>query len=484
MPPPTISREAFLARCVADPELFCRGMLPWGEAGTLLATETGLDTWQLAVLEALRQHLLTSAAACRLAVASGHGIGKSCLSALLVLWFLTTRPHCQIVVTANTGTQLATKTWREVAKWLRLSGVADLLEWHAQKLTMRAHPDTWFASAIAWSRDHPEAFAGTHERHVLLVMDEASAIDDAIWDTAEGAMTTPGALWLAFGNPTRPTGRFRECFAGGRFAHRWQTFQVDSRTAKMADRTQLEQWMTDWGADSDFVRVRVLGQFPRQAVEQFISEASVNAALARPPVADPLQPVIVGVDVARFGDDRSVIVVRQGGTLRELRVYREIDTARLTGYLCERLDALRAEAPTTFIDAVGLGAGVVDQCRARGYAVNEVLAGVPAQDPVHYVNKRCEMHDRVRQWLKTRASLPAGTDWVQECCGVEYDYATGKLRLEGKEHMKARGLASPDILDALALTFAEPVALRGMPPPPPPPLRQGPPWVRQRVVRR
>src|SRR5207342_2270793 len=131
--------------------------------------------------------------------------------------------------------------------------------------------------AVPWRADRPEAFAGTHEQHVLILMDEASAIADLIWETTEGAMTTPGALWLAFGNPTRSSGRFKECFAGGRFAHRWQTTQVDSRTAKMADQAQIEQWLTDYGEDSDFVRVRVKGLFPRQAVGQFIGEDLITA---------------------------------------------------------------------------------------------------------------------------------------------------------------------------------------------------------------
>ena len=189
----------------------------------------------------------------------------------------------------------------------------------------------------------------------------------------------------------------------------------------------------------------------------------ITAAIAREPVDDPLQPVIVGVDVARYGDDRSVIMVRQGGTLRDIRVYREIDTAQLTGYLCEVLNTLRDEHPTTFIDAVGLGAGVVDQCRARGFTVNEVLSGVPASDSQHYENKRAEMLDRVRQWLESRGCLPAGYDWIAEICGPEYDYASGRLRIERKEHMKRRGLASPDLLDAIAYTFAEEVALKTMP---------------------
>jgi hypothetical protein len=333
---------------------------------------------------------------------------------------------------------------------------------------MKAHPATWYASPIPWSKEHPEAFAGTHEKHVLLIFDEASAVDDIIWETAEGAMTTPGALWIVFGNPTRSSGRFKECFPGGRFAHRWQTFQVDSRSARMTDKAQLAQWVTDYGDDSDFVRVRVKGMFPRQAVGQFISEAAVEAAAEREPVEDPLQPTIIGVDVARYGDDRSAIVVRQGAQLVDIRVYREIDTVRLAGFVCEVVDQYRAEEPTVCIDGVGLGAGVVDVCQARGYQVEDVQAGRAARDSLRYHNLRAEMWDGLRQWVESRASLDAQHPEYQalkaDLCAPEYGYnEKGQLQMERKAHMKARGLASPDLGDAVALTFAVPVAPKHMP---------------------
>ena len=458
----------FAASCVDDPLKFVLCAFPWQEEGTSLASHSGPDTWQTAVLEAVRAHVTTSSASFRHAVASGHGVGKSALAAWIILWHLSTHPHPQIVVTANTGVQLATKTWRELAKWLQLSVMAETFTWTATKCYHRAYPATWFAAAVPWREDRPEAFAGTHEQHVLVLMDEASAIPDLIWETTEGAMTTPGAMWVAFGNPTRASGRFKECFAGGRFAHRWQTTRVDARSARVADQAQIAQWLTDYGEDSDFVRVRVKGLFPRQAVGQFIGEDLIAAAQARTPVDDPLQPTVVGVDVARFGDDRSVILVRRGGTIRETRVYREIDTVRLAGYVCEVADQYRAEQPTLFIDAVGIGAGVVDQCRARGYAVQEVQAGGLAQDPQHYANKRAEMWDRTREWLRTRGCLDAQAqatrDLVADLTAPEYAYdAHGRLQIETKASMKARGLASSDVADALVHTFCEPVALKGMP---------------------
>jgi hypothetical protein len=457
----------FAASCVDDPLRFVLCAFPWQEAGTQLATHSGPDTWQTEVLEVVRGHVTTSSASFRHAVASGHGVGKSALAAWIILWHLATHPHPQIVVTANTGVQLSTKTWRELAKWLQLSVLADTFTWTATKCYHRAHAATWFAAAVPWRVDRPEAFAGTHEEHVLILMDEASAIDDLIWETTEGAMTTPGAMWVAFGNPTRSSGRFKECFAGGRFAHRWQTTQVDSRDAKMADQAQIAQWITDYGEDSDFVRVRVKGLFPRVAVGQFIGEDLIAAAKARQPVEDPLQPTIVGVDVARFGDDRSVILVRRGGTILETRVYREIDTVRLAGYVCEVADSYRAEQPTLFIDAVGIGAGVVDQCRTRGYGAQEVQAGGRAQDGEHFANKRAEMWSRTREWLTTRGCLTDTSvmrELATDLAAPEYGYdGQGRLQIETKASMKARGLASSDVADALVHTFCEPVAPRGMP---------------------
>lgn len=458
----------FAASCVDDPLKFVLAAFPWGEPGTLLAREPGPDTWQVDVLEELRVHIQTSTVAFRKAVASGHGVGKSALTSWIILWFLATHPHPQAVVTANTGTQLNTKTWRELAKWLHLSIYAETFAWTATKCYHRQYPATWFVAAVPWRADRPEAFAGTHEKHVLVIKDEASAIDDIIWENVEGAMTTPSAFWFAFANPTRNSGRFKECFPGGRFAHRWSTTQVDSRTAKMADQAQIAQWIADYGEDSDFVRVRVKGQFPRQAVGQFISEQTVTDATHRPAVEDPLQPTILGVDVARYGDDRSVILVRTGAVLREVRVYREIDTVRLSGYVCEVADSYRDAQPTLCIDGVGVGAGVVDVCRARGYRVEEVLNGGKAQDPLHYENIRAESWDSMRTWLETRASLDATASYAKDLradlLGPEYGYdATNRLQIERKQHMKARGLASPDLADALALTFAVRVALKGMP---------------------
>jgi hypothetical protein len=245
--------------------------------------------WQEELLEYLGQcirdgHGGEDAVAVLLAVASGHGIGKSALVAWIILWFISTRENPQIVVTAGTQEQLRSKTWRELAKWHKLAINRDWFKWTATRLYNVEAPEQWFASAIPWSANNPESFAGTHEKHVLVIFDEASQIDNIIWETTEGAMTTPGAVWIAFGNPTRNTGRFAECW--GRFKHRWKQWQVDSRTAKKANRAQLDQWVQDYGEDSDFVRVRVRGMFPRAGSVQFIPNDLVRNAMQRKALTD------------------------------------------------------------------------------------------------------------------------------------------------------------------------------------------------------
>ena len=454
--------------CMDDPLKFVYVAFPWGKDGTLLAHEDGPDDWQAEVLESIRRHMDVSLAeALRDATASGHGVGKSALCAWIILWFMTTRPHPQVICTANTLPQLQTKTWRELAKWHRLSLWADQYKWTATKFYHVEYPETWFASAIPWSVDKPEAFAGTHEKHVLILYDEASAIPDIIWETTEGAMTTPGAMWFVFGNPTRNTGRFRDCFPGRRFAHRWTTRQVDSRTAKMADRGQLDEWVGDYGEDSDFVRVRVRGVFPRTSALQFIGEALVETAKRRAPERHEHLALVLGVDVARFGDDQSVILGRQGSVILYRQTYRDLDTMQFASLVADAIDTLGPQV--VFIDIIGIGSGVFDRLKQLGYGkvLIAVNAGEVAADERRYANKRAEMWDRMRAWIKETGCLPPDAEGLAaDLQGPEYGYdIRERIQLERKKDMKKRGLASPDEADALAMTFALPVRVREEPAP-------------------
>lgn len=406
------------------------------------------DAWQIAALEAARDHK-------RVAAASGHGIGKTAFVAWVVHWFISTRPNPQIVVTANTKNQLDTKTWRELAKWNQVALNGDWFDITATRMELKDSPDTWFASAIPWTEHNSESFAGTHEDHVLIVFDEASAIADIIWDVTEGAMTTAGAHWIALGNPTKNTGRFRECW--GRFRHRWHTMQVDSRTAKMADQKQISEWVADYGEDSDFVRVRVKGEFPKSSSAQLISSAYVEDATKYKAVGYEKLPLIIGVDVARFGDDQTVICARRGRKVYPLSKFRELDTMQVAGHVAEIIKKMKPRLVN--IDVGAMGAGVVDRLREQGFDVRGINFGAEPTDKIKYANKRAEMWGVMAEWLKEGGEIPDDYELKQDLIGPEYSYTSNQqLLLEKKEMMKKRGLSSPDCGDALALTFAAPVS--------------------------
>ena len=467
-----------VASYALDPLGFVLFAFPWGEPGTELANSIGPRDWQRELLAELGQRLregyqLGKLLPILMARASGHGVGKSTVAAWIILWGLSTLSNTRAVVTANTDGQLRSKTWPEVTKWLRLMINR---EWFKATATavFAAEPERerlWRADATPWSDENTEAFAGLHNqgRRVILIFDEASAIADKIWEVSEGALTDDDTeiIWLAFGNPTRNTGRFRECF--GRFRHRWDHGHIDSRLVEGTNKAQLEQWVRDYGEDSDFVRVRVKGIFPHAGSMQFISSDLVEAA-ARSDRDVPLvrdEPLIMGVDVARFGDDASVIRFRRGRDARSIPPIklRGADTMELAARIAD--ESFRHRADAIFIDGGGVGGGVVDRCRQIGLTVTDVQFGAKSdrapigQDrPVGYANKRAEIWGNMRDWLRGGA-IDNDPELIADPTGVEYGYVLrdgrDAIQLERKEDMKRRGLASPNDGDALALSFAYPV---------------------------
>lgn len=447
----------------ADPLGFVLFNFPWGVAGTRLAKQSGPDVWQAEVMNeigaAVTEGMQMSdvmAMPVMQAVASGHGIGKTALIAWIILWFLTTREHPQVIVTAGKKDQLTGKTWRELAKWKKMCLCGHWFHWTATKLEHVLFPETWFAQAIPWSKAAPENFAGAHEEHVLVIYDEASAIDDCIWEVTDGAMTTPGAMWIAFGNPTKTTGRFAQCF--GKFKHRWKTRHVDSRTAKMANRALLDQWVEDYGEDSDFVRVRVRGMFPRAGNLQFIDLETVTASFRREAKGYEEAGKVMGVDIARHGDDQSTIFCRQGSWSSPIVRLRIPDLMQLASRIAEAIDEFKPDI--VFVDATGLGWGVVDRLHQLGYEnVIGVQVGENADNPERFKNKRAEIWFRMREWIKTGGCLVRDVELETELTEPQYGF-DDKMRyiLESKKDMKARDLASPDGADSVALTFTSPVA--------------------------
>lgn len=441
-----------IGSCFYSPERYVHLAFRWGEGD--LEGQDGPDQWQLDLLRAITAAFAGDPdAVIQDATASGHGIGKSAVTAWLILWAMSTRPHLSGVVTANTGNQLTTKTWRELALWHKRSINSHWFEWSATRFYQVDNPETWFVAAIPNTEHNSEAFAGLHAKYVLVIYDEASAIPDPIWEVTMGAMTTPGAMWFVFGNPTRNTGRFRECF--GSQKHRWTTRTVDARTAKMTNKVYLDQVISDYGIDSDLVRVRVLGLFPKASDMQFIPVDIVEAAMVR--TLEPREwhhyPRVLGVDVARFGSDQSVIICRQGLKAFEPKTYRQIDLMELAARVVEEFHERQATA--VIVDETGLGGGVVDRLKQLEIPVVGVNFGSTAVDSSTYANKRSEIWGELRQWLKQPVDIPNDADLRNELIGPEYGYDNQmRIQLERKDRMRDRGLSSPDIADALALTFA------------------------------
>jgi len=462
-----------LEKLSKNPVGFVYWAFPWGEADTELADYEGPDEWALWVLNQLAEGLLTVDEAIQIAIASGHGIGKSALVAWIILWAFSTKRGTRGVVTANTENQLKTKTWVELSKWFRLFIAKSLFKLEATKLYSAdaEMENEWRIDMVPWSERNTEAFAGLHNKgkRILVVFDEASSIPDLIWETTEGALTDKNTeiLWLVFGNPTKSVGRFKECFPGGRHAGTWRSRAVDSRTVKITNKKQIAKWIAAYGEDSDFVRVRVKGEFPRVGAMEFIPISIVEEAQTREVTAAITDPLVMSVDVARFGDDASCIFFRKGRDARSIPpiILRGVDTMTLAARAAE--EYMKYNADALFVDGGGVGGGVVDRLRQLQIPCFDVQFGSSADrgssgasgtdDGTRYFNKRAEMWGFMRDWLKTGA-IPNDKDLQEELVGPMYSFsAKDEIQLERKVDMKRRGLSSPDRADALALTFAYPV---------------------------
>lgn len=468
----------FVAQFTHDPLGFVLACFPWGEPGTPLADKDGPDEWQREHLNAIGDELRAGKMV-QEAIASGHGIGKSADVAWLILWAMSTHEDCRGVVTANTENQLTTKTWAELAKWYRLLICKHWFKYNATSLHSiePGHEKTWRVDAIPWSENNTEAFAGLHNegKRILVIFDEASAIADPIWEVTEGALTDDNTeiIWSVRGNPTRNSGRFRECF--GRNKHRWRSRQIDSRTVKITNKAKLEQWVADYGEDSDFVRIRVRGVFPRSGSLQFQPTDTVQEAMKRePPHAVDLryEGIAIGVDVARYGDDEAVVAVRRGRDARTIPwlYLREVDTMTLASRVAELRNQLAGQFPgvniTIFVDEGGMGVAVIDRLRQLNVPniVSVNFGGKPiglTLDDQHVKahNRATEMACARREWLK-HGCIPNDPTLETQLTDREYTYhgTTNAIILESKEHMKqVRQLASPDRGDGLDLTFAAPI---------------------------
>lgn len=470
------SVDAEIADLVAstyhDPLKFVLACYPWGEPGPL-KDHDGPDVWQREFLAALGKEVTARAfdgvhtvPPIRAAVSSGHGIGKSTLQAWLVNWLMSTRPHAKGTITANTSTQLQTKTWAAIQYWTRLCLCGHWFNINSERMYHPSYKESWFCTAQTCREENSEAFAGQHaaDSSSFYINDEDSAVPDKIHEVEEGGLTDGEPFQFLFGNPTRNTGAFYEA-CWGRKRDRYLSRVIDSRDSRFTNKTTIQEWIDDYGEDSDFVRVRVKGLPPSASDAQFIDSARIYAAQKRStaPLAD--EPLVAGVDVSGGGSAWTVCRFRRGldgKSIPPIRLSGE-QTRDRNMVIARLAEVLRAGVngqpiAAMFIDSA-FGSPVVERLQVLGYQqVHEVNFGGASPDR-HQARMRPYMWNKLKEWL-LRGAIPVDSRLEADLGGPGFHLnKQDQLELESKESMQKRGVASPDDGDALALTFAQQVAV-------------------------
>lgn len=472
-----------LARtCYDDPERFVRVAYPWQEKDTFLEYHAGPDKWQLEFLRGIGTEVKRNAfdghtpvMPILRAVSSGHGAGKSVVTAFLVDWIMVTRPHSQGVVTANTQAQLDTKTWAAIRRWSRMMLWAHWFEINTQKMYHKAFPESWFCTAQTCREENSEAFAGQHaaDSTSFFIMDEDSAIPAIIHEVAEGGLTDGEPMMLRFGNPTRNNGDFFECCFGKK-RDRWHPVVVDSRTSRFSNKALIQSWEEEHGEDSDFFRVRVRGLPPRASDLQFIDQERIWDAQKREITAFDDDPLIAGVDCSGGGAAWNIVRFRRGldgRTVPPVRVPGEATRRDRSAFLSILANVLSDRTPgkkvaMMFVDSA-YGAPYVERLRAMGYShcieVNFEAGNSP--DELHCSNMRAYMYQQAKDWL-VYGGIPEEDHLLASDLSAPGHHLDrrNRLRIESKESMAKRGVGGLHDGDGFCLTFAAPVVPRKQPP--------------------
>lgn len=394
-------------------------------------------------------------------IRSGHGTGKTTSLAWLVLWFVSLYNDCRIPCTAPTAHQLNDLLWPEISKWhekLHPLWRRDLYI-TGDRVFVKNAEKTQYSVARTARKENPEALQGFHATNLLFLLDEASGIDEKIFEVAEGALSTPGARVVMTGNPTRTEGYFFRSHHQER--KHWHTLHFNCLDSPHVSPDYIEKMKERYGEDSNIYRVRVLGDFPEASDDILIPLSWVEDAVGRD-VQFPAAQRIAGLDVARFGDDATSMIVRQGGSINHLQQWRNKDLMQTVGIIAE---AYRHQKlfDVIFVDSIGLGSGVVDR-------LNEMQIPTVAVNVAESTSQK-EKFNRLRDqlWWACREFFQAkqcAIDpvvkgmWLDDLMGqltsIRYGFTSnGKIKIEDKQEMKDRGLESPNLADALCLTFAE-----------------------------
>ena len=432
------------------------------------------DDWQCEVATAVANNP-------RVSVRSGQGVGKTALTAWVVLWYLTCRPFSKVICTAPTKQQLYDVLWAECAKWIDKCLMKKLLIWSKTKICVIGDEERWWATAKTASK--PENMQGYHEDYMLFICDEASGISDPIIEAILGTLSGYENKILMLGNPTRTSGNFFDSHNKDRDL--WITFKVSSLDSKRTSLENIEMLRKKYGADSDVFRVRVSGDFPRSEPTSFIpleyAETAADAAHRCKPFGITLD---VGVDVARFGDDETVIYSRIGPASVDMRTYRKQETTATTGQVIAAVRELigehKVQRVRIKVDDDGIGGAVTDMLKEKMreleldweiYPMSNNSSAANADDEEHYNHFGSESWGRLRGWLEEnfssimvgnepKISLISDERLIKQLTTRKYHIdSAGRICIERKADMKRRGLDSPDRADACILAFMEPAVV-------------------------
>ena len=395
----------------------------------------------------------------RISVRSGHGVGKSTAGAWAMLWYLHLRFPVKIVVTAPTSSQLYDALFAELKRWIKAMPqlLQDQLEVKQDRIEVKDAATEAFISARTSRAEQPEALQGVHSDNVMLVGDEASGIPEQVFEAAGGSMSGHNAVTLLLGNPVRSSGFFYDTH--NRLADDWVTMKVACADSPQVSEAYIEEMKARYGEESNAYRIRVLGEFPRSDDDTVIPMELLEMASQRDVEASQHARMVWGLDVARFGSDKSALCKRQGNAVTEpIRTWKNLDLMQLTGAVVAEWEVLMPSArpQEILVDSIGLGAGVVDRLRelglpARGINVSES----PAMGNT-YRNLKAELWHKAKAWLEARdCRMPKDEALIAELATVRYSFtSSGKIQIEGKDEIRKRGLPSPDRADAFCLTFA------------------------------
>ncbi len=437
--------EEFVLRYKDDPVLFVKEVLG----------ATPYD-YQAEFLDAL------ASGERKMSVRSGHGTGKSTTSSWAMLWYVLLRFPNKVVVTAPTSGQLFDALFAELKRWINELPLQlqVLLTVKSDRVELTAAPAEAFISARTSRAETPEALAGVHSQNVLLVVDEASGVPEKVFEAAAGSMSGHSATTILLSNPTRSSGTFFE--SQTRLAGTWWTRRWSCVESPLVSEEFVDEMRARYGEDSNAFRIRVLGEFPMADDDTIIPFHLADSAIKRDiEIPEDTKP-IWGLDVARFGADKTALCKRYGNVVTEITSWQGLDLMQTVGRVMAEYEGLSPSMRPSeiLVDSIGVGGGVVDRLRELGAPVRGINVGEAPAMGNTYMNLRAELWFKTKGWLEDRScKLPNDDQLLAELTSIRYAFTPGgKMKAESKDDMRKRGLKSPDLADALCLTMASDAA--------------------------